>query len=304
MNEIIGQEIADVSPVGFRVPDFFVVGAPKAGTSSLYHYLAQHPDIFVSDPKEPHFFYNRSSPGSPVLGEKDLGGYLGLFEGAPRGTVAGEASTSYLWLANAAREIKEIQPQAKIIAVLRDPAHRAYSHYLHQLRDGRGTKSFEEALGEETGRIRRGEWHGLYYADVGMYAGQLERYLGTFGRESVRVYLFEDLARDAGGVARDAFSFLGVDPSFPVQTGRVYNKGGAPRSRLFARLLRSPVKWHVRKALPLAFRTKIIERLKEANNRPVPEMRPETEAWLRNFFREDVGRLEEKIGRDLSHWKA
>lgn len=286
-----------------RKPDFFVVGAPRAGTSSLYYYLVQHPDVYMTYPKEPNFFYNRKSPGSPVLEEKRLDEYLRLFEGIPEHKQAGEASTSYLWSENAALEIKRFQPEAKIIIMLRDPVERAYSHYWHTMRYGGKFDTFEQALDNEPERIRQGMWHGFYYVDNGRYAGQVARYLDVFGRDSVKVYLFEDLFRDARGVCRDVFEFLGVDPDAPVETGKIYNRGGAPRNRLFARLIKSRIKRPIRKMLPEALRQNLIEWIKDANNDPIPEMDPKTRTRLKEIFREDTLHLEEMIGRDLSHWR-
>jgi hypothetical protein len=286
-----------------RKPDFFIVGAPKSGTSSLYQYLMQHPDVFMSDPKEPHFFYNRNAPGSPVLGVKDLDKYLKLFEGVSEEVRAGEASTSYLWLTNAAQEIRQLQPEAKIIMLLRDPVDRAYSHYWHQVRDDKEPLGFDEALHHELERVRRGLWHGLYYVENGRYAEQVTRYLETFGAESVRVYLFEDLIRDPWSVCRSVFGLLGVDPDAPVEARRAYNRGGVPRSRLFAKLIRSPVKEPLKKVLPETFRRNLGDRIRGTNNKPIPEMNFETKHYLREVFREDVLRLEEIIGRDLRHWR-
>ena len=286
-----------------RKPDFFVVGAPKAGTTSLYHYLIQHPDISMTDPKEPHFFYNRRSPGEPVLGEKDLSEYLKLFEEAPEGRRAGEASTSYLWLTNAAREIKELQPEAKIIILLRDPVKRAYSHYWHHVRDDKEPLGFKEALEAEPGRMEQGAWHGFYYVGCGLYAEQVERYLDTFGRESVKVYLFEDLMENPRGVCRDVFGFLGVDPEVAVDTGAIYNRGGAPKNRLFHKVIRSRFKEPLKKLMPAGFRRSLGDRIRTSNIKPAPAMEPETRRLLEEAFREDLPRLEELLGRDLARWK-
>jgi hypothetical protein len=287
-----------------RVPDFFIVGAPKSGTSSLYHYLIQHPDIFMTDPKEPHFFYNHDSPGAPVLEKKDLSDYLTLFEGVSTRIRAGEASTSYLWSANAAREIHTLQPKARIIAILRDPVERAYSQYWQQVRLGGERLSFEEALKEGPERIRQGRWHGLYYVDCGRYATQVQRYLRLFGAGRVSIYLFEDLVTNPMSMCRNIFEFLGVFPEATIRTARAYNPGGAPRSRLFARVLGAQkIKEPLKKLLPESFRRGLGDRLRASNNKPVPRMRPETAARLRETFREEVLRLEELIGRDLSHWR-
>jgi hypothetical protein len=286
-----------------RKPNFFIVGAPKSGTSSLYKYLAQHPGVFLSEPKEPHFFHNRRSPGSRVLGEKDLEDYLKLFEGVPEDVRAGEASTSYLYSANAAREIKEFRLDAKIMMVLRNPVDRAYSHYWNHVRDGNENLGFEEALADEPKRIRDRRWCGSYYVAGGRYAEQVSRYLEVFGREAVRVYLLEDLRRDARGVCRDAFGFLGVDPDAPVNTDQAYNRSGRPTvawlSRLAYRLGESEV---IARALPSSIRHGAKELLLKSNVKPAPKMDPETRVRLQRFYRDDVLRLGDMIGRDLRTW--
>lgn len=286
-----------------RKPDFFIVGAPKSGTTSLYSYLTQHPGVFMPVNKEPHFFYNRRSPGSPVLKEKDLGGYLSLFEGIPDDIRVGEASTSYLWSANAAREIKELQPRAKIAMVLRNPVDRAYSQYWNHVRDCREHLGFEEALEAEEKRIRQGKWHAFYYVECGRYTRQVLRYLYAFGRESVRVYLFEDIIRDTEGLCRDMFSFVGVDPTFPIKVEKVYNRGGPPKSRLVSRLLSSRIKKPIGRALPVCWKRGLGEWLRERNRKEVPPMDALTRAGLQRRLREDILSLEELIGRDLSHWR-
>lgn len=137
-----------------RKPDFFIVGAPKAGTTSIYSYLVQHPEIFMPARKEPYFFgqWRRNS-------EEDLRDYLRLFRGVPESKVAGEASTTYLYLQSAAEEIKAFRPDAKIIIMLRNPVDRAYSQYWHHVRLGWVEASFEEELEAEEARLREG-WSG------------------------------------------------------------------------------------------------------------------------------------------------
>lgn len=286
-----------------RKPDFFVVGAPKAGTSSLYNYLSQHPYVFMSEPKEPHFFHNRRSPGSPVLGEKNLEGYLRLFEGVPESMRAGEASTSYLYSANAAQEIREVCPDARIMMILRNPVDRAYSHYWNHVRDGNEQLSFEEALWDEPERIRNRQWCGSYYVTGGRYAEQVARYLDVFGRDAVKVYLFEDLKQDALGVCWDAFSFLRVDPNVPIETSRAYNRSGQPRSTLLSSMsYRLSKNEFVAKVLPVALKRGAKEWLLRRNVRQAPKMDPTTRARLQDVYRDDILRLGALIGRDLKHW--
>lgn len=290
---------------GRRKPDFFVVGAPKAGTTALYMYLTQHPKVFMPEVKEPHFFYDREAPGSPVLGKGDLEGYLRLFEGIGEDVAAGEGSTTYLQLANAPGEIRRLQPRAKAVMILRDPVARAYSQYWNQVRDGREPLGFEEALRAEPERIRRGKWSGFYYVECGRYAEQVARYFETFGRESVKVFLFEDLNRDAAAVCRETFEFLGVDSDVPLEAGERYNRSGPPRSRLLARALGDPrVKAAVGRSVPPGLKRRAGEWLRNKNAKPVPEMDPRTRGMLREAFEEDVLRLEGMIGRDLSAWRG
>jgi hypothetical protein len=258
----------------------------------------------MSEPKEPHFFYE-GGLDRPAHDGASLAEYLALFEGVPYRVRAGEASTSYLYSESAAGEIKRFRPDARIMVVLRNPVDRAYSQYWNHVRDGTEPLSFKEALEAEAGRVREGRWHGFHYVGVGRYADQVARYLETFGEGSVRAYLFEDLTRDAEGVCRDAFAFLGVDPDPPVEVGRIYNRSGPPRSKLASRVLSSKsLRTLAGRVLPAALKREIGERLRNSNTKPVPEMDPKTRAALLDVFEEDISRLEDLIGRDLSGWRG
>ncbi len=286
-----------------RVPDFFIVGAPKSGTTSLYSYLLQHPHVFMPETKEPHFFYNRRNPSEPVLGEKDLSEYLRLFREISENVLAGEASTSYLYSPTAASEIKSLRRDANIMMVLRNPVERAYSQYWNQVRDGGESLTFEAALEAEPERVRQRWWVGFYYAGCGRYAEQLRRYLETFEREAVRVYLFEDLTRNAEAVCRDAFAFLGVDHHQPVETTKVYNPGGSPKSKLVSQLLSAEkVKGPVVRLMPPTWKRNVGAWLRVKTTKSVPEMAPETRYKLKEVFREEILRLEDMIERDLQGW--
>jgi hypothetical protein len=294
-----------------RKPNFFIVGAAKAGTSSLYNYIAQHPDVFMPELKEPHFF---SEWRSPALEIDSMDEYLRLFEEAPENARVGEASTSYLASAAAAQRIRRFNPNARIIIVLRNPIDRAYSQYWNHVRDNMESLSFEEALQAEPERIREGKWHGFYYVEGGRYAKQVARYMDAFGRDSVRVYLFEDLSQDALGVCRDVLSFLRVDPSYPINPNRTYNRGGPQKSVLLSKLTYGGIALtrEVQKALgtgesvrrsPLFARLRgVKEWLQERNTKRAPEMKAETKRMLRRAYREDILRLERLIERNLCHW--
>ena len=184
------------------MPNFFIVGAQKAGTTSLYHYLNQHPQVYMSPRKEPHFFEGMHSefrrPGRRSTPVSDLAAYQALFEGASDERAIGEASASYLYSTRAPDLIKSSVPNARIIAVLRNPADRAYSNFLHCVQVGREPLgSFAEALQAEQSRMRD-KWGPLwYYKHKGFYYAQVKRYLDTFGQGQVGVWLYEDLRYDA-----------------------------------------------------------------------------------------------------------
>lgn len=221
------------------LPNFFIIGAAKAGTTSLYRYLEQHPQIYMSPIKEPNFF---ALEGQPLdfrgpddrlyieqfsVTERER--YEALFEASGPEPVRGEASALYLYSPQAPARIYRDVPDAKIVAVLRHPVDRAYSAFLHLLRDAREPlPSFEAALGAEEARVRGGWEHLWHLRGMGFYGEQLGRYYRCFGRERIRVYLYEELQREPEGVIADILSFLGVDPGFKPDRSVRHNEPGMP----------------------------------------------------------------------------
>lgn len=288
------------------MPNFLIIGANRSGTTSLYLYLREHPEVFMPDRKEPHYFVAEQLSTLRVPAARaairDRASYERLFSKAGDRPARGEASTAYLYFDGAADRIKaELGERVRLLAVLRQPADRAYSAYLLQKREGLESASdFAEALRLEPQRIRRGE--GGRYRDFGYYGEQLSRYYRVFRREQVRVYLYEELVRDPVAVAQDAFTFLGVDPTFKPSTSVAANPGGIPTRSLVAALVgwRSPLR-PVLRVLPPRAR----ERLKEAVGRRVlvrPPLEPALRADLTRGFEQDIRLLARLIERDLSHW--
>src|SRR5664280_2899277 len=208
-------------------PDFFIVGAPKCGTTSLNTYLAEHPSVFMAK-KEQHFFGSDLAPSWP---QPTAERYFDSFAGTEWAMRRGEASGWYLWSRRAAEEICAYSSSAQIIAMLRNPVDMLpslHSQYLHDEIDD--LKDFAEALAAEDDR-RCGRripplngsypWR-LFYKDVIRFHEQLERYYTVFGRDQVHVILFDDLVGDPATTYRRALEFLGVDPAF-VPTFRVMN---------------------------------------------------------------------------------
>lgn len=293
------------------MPTFLIIGAAKAGTTAFYWYVRQHPNVFMPEVKEPHYWAfagQRLDFKGPGVGLNraitDRAAYERLFEPGRGRRAIGEASASSLYVPEAPERIRRDLPDARLIAVLRQPADRAFSSYLHLKRDGREPAAdFAEALALEPRRIRD-NWGFLWrYRDVGFYGRQLARYYGLFPREQIRVYLSEHLSRDPVGVIRDAYAFIGVDPAFVPDTSVQFNPGGVPRSSLFGLAIgyRSPLRWLARQVLPPS----VLQRLKSGIARQAlarPRLDPALRAQLTAEYADDIRRVSDLIGRDLSYW--
>jgi len=306
------------------MPNFLIVGAPRAGTTSLWHYLESHPQVYMSPVKEPKFFAfegeeadfrglsPEDSPGDTSVpwAITDLEAYRALFGGVTDETAVGEASTIYLYYHKKASErIRHYVPKAKLIAVLRDPAERAYSHFLFMRSHSREPLTdFAQALEAEEERVRERWWPAFHYTRAGFYHEQLSRYFELFGRDQIRVYLYEDLKTDPSGVTRDVFRFLGVDDAFvPEDMDVRHNPSGIPRSeRLYAFLYSGfrQARPFVEPHLPKRLRHQVPRVVASLKNRNLdkPRLLPEVRGRLIGEYRDDVLRLQDLIGRDLSSW--
>ncbi len=204
-----------------RIPDFFIVGHPKCGTTALYEMLRAHPQIFMPSLKETRFFAPELHPGTRSDGvhPATLEQYLSLFAGAPAGQRAGEASPSYLRSESAAERISEIAPQARIVAILREPASFVSSLHLELLRDHVETeKDLARALAQEQDRMADLERRpGLVYAQYVNYVEQLRRYHDRFGRDRVLILIYDDFLADNAATVRRVLRFLEVDETQAIQ---------------------------------------------------------------------------------------
>jgi GrpB-like predicted nucleotidyltransferase (UPF0157 family) len=286
-----------------RKPDFFLSGAPRCGTTSMYTYLKQHPEIWVSIVKEPHFFGSDLTPLPGGIREEDL--YLSLFAGAGDRPRAGEGSVYYLLSEKAPFEIHAYAPEARILLLLRDPVQMAWSLYRLYSRTGNeDLPTFEEALAAEperrrtyqqTGRLPSGAYfpEGLLYTDVGRYAAKVERFFEVFGRDRVLCLLFDDFVRDTAAVYRQTLEFLGVDPEFQPELD-------AQRA---TQKVRMQAIRQLRDSLPEVRRRLQVEQMKQhESTAPLPPLSPELTARLRGLFADDVARLGTLLDRDLSAW--
>ena len=291
------------------MPNFLIIGAGKSGTTSLYKYLKAHPQIFMSTPKEPKFFaYEGENPGGDFFLDRltisSLETYQRLFENSRNYKAVGEASTVYLYSAKAPHRIRHHIPNARLIALLRDPAERAFSHYLFFSQGGReSSATFLEALRAEPDRIRRNVYSGWFYRDRGYYFAQLKRYFDLFPREQLRIYLYQDFYADRKGVVRDVLRFLEVDESLLPDIGEKHNVTAVPRSRLINAALNRQTRLRplVRACLPAQGRRRLLNWLNRLNSKR-PQLAPEIRAELIEGYRDDILKLQDLIGRDLSAW--
>lgn len=296
------------------LPNFLVVGAAKSGTTSLYNYLGQHPEVYMSPVKEPHFFafMNQrpqfTGPHDKYFNElviTDRMAYERLFDGVTNERAVGECSASYLYGEDTADNIKQLIPACRIIVILRNPIDRTYSQYKQTVMIGQETIEFEEALAKQADRRKLG-WKWYYqYEGMSLYFEQVKRYIDTFGHEQVLVCLFEDFKTDSLKILRDIYQFLNIKQDF-VPTMEVFNRSGMPKIRTLHHLLRREG-WHRRLAhalLPLSARNWLRGTVEKYNYRyeSSPEIKPETRKMLEDIFRPDILKLQALIGRDLPQW--
>jgi hypothetical protein len=281
-----------------RKPNFFIVGAPRCGTTSMYTYLRQHPEIYVSAHKEPHFFGSDLTPLPGAIREPEL--YGELFAGAGDRSRVGEASVWYLSSTKAASEIRSFAPDARILILLRAPHRMLESLHGLFLRTGNeDLPTLEKALAAEPERrlghrIPPGAYlpEALLYTDIARYAAQVERYLDAFGRENVHCIVFDDMVRDTAAVYRQALEFLGVDPGFEAELDP---RRANERVRMMAirQLARTPPE--VRRRIQF----KDMRLHESAPRIPLPA---ELAARLRELFATDVARLGALLDRNLTAW--
>lgn len=297
------------------LPNFLVIGAAKSGTSSLYMYLKQHPEIYMSPVKEPHFFsFDDESkmtkgPGDPIHEAiTNFDDYQAQFDGVTDEKAIGEASTSYLYRPESPERIHAMLPDAKLIVILRNPVDRAFSAYMHVVRDKRETsKDFAEALTKEESRKTAG-WEPIWhFTSVGHYYEQLKRYYDLFPKEQIRVYLYEDLNRDQENLLTDIYQYLDVDPTFkPGSTAR-YNASGQIKSETALKASKwlfskpNPIRWFSRKVIPESWRLNFATWVRRSNLKR-QEMPAKVRRQLQSDFTDEIKQLENLIGRDLSAW--
>ena len=299
------------------MPNFLIIGAPRCGTTSLYHYLKQHPQIYMSSIKEPTFFVlegrsrefapdrERGREGRTIY---DLEAYQALFAAVIDEIAIGEASIQYLYSSRAPDRIKYHIPEAKLIAVLRDPAERAYSSYLMSVRRGLETiTDFAQAIQVELDQPESGLkwWQKRRNLEAGFYHRHLQEYYERFDAQQIGVYFYEDLKADPARLVQDVFRFLGVDPSFSPDLAVEYLVSGTPKNglgRSFLRLSRSPIKDLLKSVIPDRLGHRLVYAVESRILTKPPSLDPKIRADLIEIYRADILQLQDLLQRDLSHW--
>jgi len=313
------------------LPNFFIVGAPKAGTTSLYYYLSQHPDVYMSPIKEPNYFATEvraeniepqwqalAEQGSESLQqylrgsmrEKRFGGlisnwsdYLKLFQNANGEKAIGEASVCYLWSRTAARNIASTIGNAKIIMVLRNPVDRAFSQYKQAVASGLVGWSFREQVRRSLNRTTDKLDLLNPFLEYGLYHDQVERFMKLFPAENLRIYLYEEYRRAPAETMADAFRFLEIDAQFSPDMSEKHLQTRMPRFVWASHKLKQDGVWSRLKRIVPAKLVPVVRRL-VFRDEQTAEIDRADRLYLSDYYRDDVSRLETLIRRNLAGWLA
>jgi len=294
------------------MPNLFIIGAAKAGTTALYDYLAQHPQVFLSRSKEPMFFSNEEYYARGLDWYEDE-----YFERADDYPVRAEATPHYLyWSAKVAPRIKEAYGErpVKFMVSFRDPVSRAYSWYWNMVREGREDLDFDEAVRAEERRLEQNRYE-LYqrgsmvygYSAGSRYASLLQPYLELFPPENFFYVFQDDLKSRVHETCEEIFEFLRINSSIQIDTLNS-NPAAMPRSRLLHKTIRqpSPFKEVIKRFMPHRVRRPLKSKVMRANLKETPyvPLDPQLAHKLRLSFRTEIEKLEKITGRELSSWKA
>lgn len=277
-------------------PNFFIVGAPRSGTTSLYEYLKQVKGIYMSPIKEPNYFSisisEKNKLSKPIRNRKK---YLKLFKNLTNEAVIGEASPTYLWDPKAPKLIHDVVPHAKIIMILRDPTERSFSHYLNGLGLGYEILPFIEAMKEALGK--KNDYTGRI-ATASFYYESVLRYFNIFNHNQIKILVFEEFIKDTKKIVKDVLNFLGINEDPPNSIQKIHNEFTLPRNRISSFLIRNKIlRELVRTTLPRENEKGLRSILTKKTEKPT--MRTEERKFAENLYYEDIIKLEKILGRKL-----
>jgi len=291
------------------LPNLLIVGAAKSGTTSLHNYLNQHPSVFMCSPKEPHFLINNEIGEQRIpKGVLNVEDYKFLFKGASAMKYRGESSVMYLSFPEfAIKNInKYLSKNVKIIIMLRNPVERAYSGYQHVKRYNlMESLSFEKALDQSENRYQNisNMTPASRYLELGMYFEQVKIFIEEF--DDVHVIIYDDYKNDFNSEIDNVFKFLDLD-AFKVNADEKHMVGGWQWKNDWIKSLmmkKNLFKTALKFLLPFkSLRKSIMVNLKKGNTNKIEKINPETEKWLKDYYRSDVEKLSLLLDKDLNDW--
>ena len=278
----------------------FIVGAPKAGTTSLHHYLNEHPDVLMSEEKEPDYFSNKElSDQGLYYGTSQIDNeekYHNLFKNKKNEQILGEASVSYLFYPEVPQRIKNYNPDAKIIIMLRNPVDRAFSHYLMDYRLGLTSESFDDIF------KKKSELKFQQYFVLGNYSSQIINYFNVFGKENIHIIWYSNFKKNTPLELEKVFDFLGVNTNYCIDFSKVHNSFSMPKNNIVRKIY--SIIW-LRKVLvtliPFPFISLIKSRLFNKGNKP--KLSVEVRNSVSLYFEKDIEILEKLLSINLEKWK-
>ena len=290
--------------------NFFIVGAAKAGTTSVYTYLKQHSEVYMSPIKEPNFFstdvdvktfsntfkknlpdissYFSQKPLEPLQQAfiRDEKLYKKLFEDAQNETIIGEASTGYLYSKTAAQNIYKYNPNSKILIILREPISRTFSHYLMAVRFGFTTLDFLSALKKDIKKEEKGIGKSEMFVELSLYYDNIKQFLELFPEKQIKICFYEHLKNNQGLFMEDVFNFLNISKQ-KVKDKANHNKAEIPKHKRLNKLLTdSGIKAFILKIMGSSLKDKAKKIY--LSNAAIPEITKEEKAFLQVLIEEDV----------------
>ncbi|NNF02595.1 MAG: hypothetical protein HKN22_07905 [Bacteroidia bacterium] len=282
-------------------PDFFIIGAAKAGTTALHEFLDIHPQVYMSAIKEPNFFSNSEIQAQGLYYKtnnvSERNAYRNLWTNAAPSQLKGESSVSYIYYQNTATNIHNAVPNAKIIAILRDPVDRAVSHYNMDRNLGL-VKADMQSIFRDPEKF---SLHYQQYFLLGNYFEQLERYYNTFTSTQIHICFYDQLKTQEETLINDLCTFLEIDPHLANEKIERTNITSSPKNKLLKDLYSSQkIRTAVKTVIPEGVRKLIQDKLFEKNS--VSEIDPDFKSTLKNYFSKDIVKLESLLNKDLRTW--
>ena len=280
-------------------PDFFIVGGSRCGTTSLYSYLKQHPDVFLPERKEPHYYSSQSTPLpywllplKSIITKQD---YLQLFEDSKENMIVGDASSTYLMNLDAPKLIFEDNPNAKIIISLRNPIDRTYTAYLAQYRSGNEKRSFGESIRRDFSAIT-GEELQRQSALNSDYYEYVKNYYHYFPKEHIKIIIFEEFIKNPKQTMKELLHFLNLSTELNIKYEQ-YNEFKFPKNEVSKAIVNNRFIVNISFALiPAKIRHYIFRQLV---TRTKPIMFEKDRDFLKEQYVGVVKKLESLLNRDL-----